>query len=88
MMHKTMIKMLAFGAATAALLMPAPRAEAAAMRGTIGAAAEQINPVEQARTVRVCQRYWNGYRWRTRCRYVTVAPRPYYYYNPFWPFYR
>ena len=72
---------LAAGAVALALLLPAGQAGAVTLPGAAGvpAAAQDIGSVEQARTV--CRRYWNGYRWRSRCYWVPNGgyrgPRPY-----------
>jgi hypothetical protein len=67
---------LAAGALAVALLLPAPRAEAMTLPlpSGIAEAAQDLDAVDQVRTV--CRRYWNGYRWRTRCYWVPDR-RPY-----------
>ncbi|MFN3656307.1 MAG: hypothetical protein ACK4UO_03495 [Pseudolabrys sp.] len=97
-MRTKMMLTLAAAAVAAALLLPAPRAQAVTLPAPsgIGAAAEQVDPVEKARSVYVCRRYWNGYRWVRRCRWVNVrpyyyGPGPYYappYYGPYRPYRR
>ncbi|HXD44397.1 MAG TPA: hypothetical protein VN655_04610 [Pseudolabrys sp.] len=70
---------LAAGAVVLALLLT-DRAGAVTMPGAaqLPEAAHDIGAVEQARTI--CRRWWNGYRWRTRCYWVPGhgywAPRP------------
>lgn len=74
---------LAAGAIALALLLPAKPADAMTLPAPSGlaTAAQGTNAVEQVRTV--CRRYWNGYRWRSRCWWVGpgryYGPGPYYY---------
>ena len=72
---------LAAGAVALALMLPAGQAGAVTLPGAseIPTAAQDIGSVEQTRTV--CRRYWNGYRWRSRCYWVPNhsgywGPRP------------
>lgn len=76
-MRRTTMMSLAAGAIAVALLAPAQRAQAIPLSGPSGivAAAQDIDSLEQARTV--CRRYWNGRRWRTRCYWVPDRYRPY-----------
>jgi hypothetical protein len=73
---------LAAGVVALAVLAPVGRSHAATLPGAteLPVAAESIGAVADARTV--CRRWWNGYRWRTRCYWVPGrywGPRPYRY---------
>jgi len=83
-MRTLMVKALAAAAITAAVLAPTPRAEAMAP-ARIAGAADMVGHVDKARMVRVCRRYWNGWTWVTRCRWVNVYYGPYY--GPHGPYY-
>ena len=95
-MRTRMMLTLAAFAVGAALLLPAPRAQAVTLPApsAIGTAAVQVDPVEKASGY-VCRRYWNGYVWVRRCFYRYGGPYygpsygPYYrpYYRPYRPYY-
>ena len=78
-MRRSLLSLSAVAIGTV-LLLPTETAHAATLPGAseLPAAAQDIGSVEQARTV--CRRWWNGYRWRTRCYWVPGhgywAPRP------------
>ena len=93
-MRTGFVTSLAGGALALALLASGGSATAATLPGAsqTPAAAQDIGSVEQTRTV--CRRYWNGYRWRSRCWYVPDhrydywgprpwrrPPPPYWYYH-------
>lgn len=78
-MRTTTMMSLAAGAIAVALLLPAMPASAMtlALPSGIAEAAQDVDAHEQVRTV--CRRYWNGYRWRTRCYWVPSRR----YYRPY-----
>lgn len=68
---------LAAGAIALTLMLPTPRSQAMTLPAPAGIAqaTEGTSAVQEVRYV--CRRYWNGYRWRSRCWWV--GPRPHYY---------
>ena len=83
-MRKTMLAAVTAAIVAAAGAFMADRAEAMTMpapAGLSGAAEALGGNVEQVRYV--CRRWWNGYRWRSRCFW-----RPGGYYRPYRGYYR
>ena len=73
--------LLSLAGAAALALLSSRAAGAVALPGAseLPAATQGIGTLEPVRTI--CRRYWNGYRWRTRCWWVPDrdgywAPRP------------